>query len=123
MQPFTGNPADQQEREDRSTITPWKGKDAELFLEAQLELERSCDPPPSPLPHSEASWAPLTPWERGTDFQGLVSLESTASAHLEDITLLLPEGETRGNDDGRGVFWPSCVCFTENDLIALFCES
>lgn len=52
----------------------------------------------NPRPPSEASWAPLTPWERGTDFQGLVGLESTASQHLEGI--ILPKGETQGDGDG-----------------------
>ncbi len=39
--------------------------------------------------------------------------------------LLQLAGEMQRVDDGEWlcVFWPSCVCFTENDLIALFCES
>lgn len=69
-----------------------------------------------PLPPSEASWAPLTPRERGNDFQGLVRLERTASQHLEGIMLLLPEGETQGVDDGGVtvcVWTKLCLIYTE----------
>lgn len=39
-------------------------------------------------PPSEASWAPLTPCKQAADFQSLVRLESTASEHLEGITVV-----------------------------------
>lgn len=69
-----------------------------------------------PLPPSEASWAPLTPCEQGTDFQSLVGLESTASQHLEGIMLLLPKVETLGPNDAREtvcVFTKLCAFYRE----------
>lgn len=88
-------------------------RDAELFFMGSVGARKVLR---CPLPPSEASWAPLTPWERGNDFQSLVRQERTASQHLEGIMLLLPEGETQGVSDGGVtvcVWTKLCLIYTE----------
>lgn len=101
------------QREDRSAITLWKGKGCGALFMGSVGARKVLR---CPLPPSEASWALLTPWERGNDFQGLVRLERTASQHLEGIMLLLPKGETQGVDDGGVtvcVWTKLCLIYTE----------
>lgn len=69
-QEFHLKPRWSMQREDSWPITLWKGKDPEVFFVFSIGGWKVLWLPS--LPPSKASWAPLTPWERGTDFQGLV---------------------------------------------------
>lgn len=109
------------QREDSWPITLWKGKDPEVFFcILYRRLKGLVTPLPSPL---KGLLGTINTMREGHWLPRFGRPENTASQHLEGITQLLPEGETRGDDDGGvSVFVCMRVCFVENDLIALICE-